>query len=170
MNKIIILVLTLIISTNTKAELIEYEVGGVVGGLGTLGSSAIFKYEEIFDGQANSSNLLSITGDFGSGLVEYFFSTTTQTNHFNYDLITGDFISNVGQGNVQTNLAGVNNIRYFNIDTQSVIITNLHTTELFRYVMSGAINIATAVPEPTTLAIFALGIMGLASRRFNKRS
>ncbi|MFT6691242.1 MAG: hypothetical protein ACJAXH_001767 [Colwellia sp.] len=29
---------------------------------------------------------------------------------------------------------------------------------------------ATAVPEPSTLAIFALGIMGLASRRFKKQS
>lgn len=28
----------------------------------------------------------------------------------------------------------------------------------------------TEVPEPTTLAIFALGIMGLASRRFKKKS
>ncbi|WP_232771345.1 PEP-CTERM sorting domain-containing protein [Colwellia sp. 12G3] len=27
-----------------------------------------------------------------------------------------------------------------------------------------------AVPEPSTLAIFALGIIGLASRRFKKRS
>jgi hypothetical protein len=29
-------------------------------------------------------------------------------------------------------------------------------------------DVFTSVPEPSTLAIFALGIMGLASRRFNK--
>jgi hypothetical protein len=29
---------------------------------------------------------------------------------------------------------------------------------------------ATEVPEPSTLAIFALGLMGLASRRFKKQS
>jgi hypothetical protein len=32
------------------------------------------------------------------------------------------------------------------------------------------IDAITAVPEPSTLAIFALGIMGLASRRFKKQS
>lgn len=31
-----------------------------------------------------------------------------------------------------------------------------------------ALNVTTSVPEPTTLAIFALGIMGLASRKFKK--
>jgi hypothetical protein len=31
------------------------------------------------------------------------------------------------------------------------------------------IDVITAVPEPSTLAIFALGIMGLASRRFKKK-
>lgn len=31
------------------------------------------------------------------------------------------------------------------------------------------VNTTTSVPEPTTLAIFALAIMGLVSRRFNKR-
>ena len=30
-------------------------------------------------------------------------------------------------------------------------------------------GVASQVPEPTTLAIFALGIMGLASRRFKKQ-
>jgi hypothetical protein len=31
-------------------------------------------------------------------------------------------------------------------------------------------TLATALPEPTTLAIFTLGMIGLASRRFKKQS
>ena len=33
-----------------------------------------------------------------------------------------------------------------------------------------AYNSSTEVPEPSTLAIFALGMIGLASRRFKKQS
>jgi hypothetical protein len=32
-----------------------------------------------------------------------------------------------------------------------------------------AAGVTTSVPEPSTLAIFALGIMGLASRKFKKK-
>ena len=34
---------------------------------------------------------------------------------------------------------------------------------------SGSLNTGTSVPEPSTLAIFALGMIGLASRRFKKQ-
>jgi hypothetical protein len=43
----------------------------------------------------------------------------------------------------------------------------------YHYVMGdtpATVDIPTDVPEPSTLAIFALGIMGLASRRFKKQS
>ena len=37
-------------------------------------------------------------------------------------------------------------------------------------VRNGSVSDVSSVPEPSTLAIFALGIMGLASRRFKKQS
>ena len=43
----------------------------------------------------------------------------------------------------------------------------------YHYVMGdqlSTVDIPTDVPEPSTLAIFALGMIGLASRRFNKQS
>ena len=43
---------------------------------------------------------------------------------------------------------------------------NLKSSDL--YISNMQLSTASAVPEPTTLAIFALGIIGLASRRFKK--
>jgi len=54
-----------------------------------------------------------------------------------------------------------------NVDFASGVNLNLSTasiTTTIRY------NDTTPVPEPSTLAIFALGLMGLASRRFMKKS
>ena len=45
-----------------------------------------------------------------------------------------------------------------------------HQTNAGVALVRGASNEKTEVPEPTTLAIFALGMMGLASRRFKKQS
>jgi len=42
-------------------------------------------------------------------------------------------------------------------------------TSTFKYYHDTFVDVA-AVPEPTTLAIFALGVMGLAARRFKKQS
>jgi len=38
------------------------------------------------------------------------------------------------------------------------------------FTLDQALNIKNEVPEPSTLAIFALGMIGLASRRFKKQS
>jgi hypothetical protein len=46
---------------------------------------------------------------------------------------------------------------------------NQNPTDEWWAVDNVVINDNVSVPEPTTLAIFALGIMGLASRRFKKQ-
>ncbi|TWX70752.1 PEP-CTERM sorting domain-containing protein [Colwellia demingiae] len=42
-------------------------------------------------------------------------------------------------------------------------------TRLF-ILLSNYVTLVSVVPEPSTLAIFALGILGFASRRFEKPS
>ena len=53
-----------------------------------------------------------------------------------------------------------------------VASTPVNNSELYNYSLSGdtlqTSAAAAQVPEPTTLAIFALGVLGLASRRFKK--
>jgi hypothetical protein len=43
-------------------------------------------------------------------------------------------------------------------------------TQVYNFSLSGDTLEPTPVPEPTTLAVFALGMIGLASRRFKKKS
>jgi hypothetical protein len=57
--------------------------------------------------------------------------------------------------------------------TEGVMFEVGSSTRLFNNNLPGEVYgsveyVASSVPEPSTLAIFALGIIGLASRRFNK--
>lgn len=53
-----------------------------------------------------------------------------------------------------------------NINTQTTTYRSVSASDVY---ISSALVRSSSVPEPSTLAIFALGIMGLASRRFKKQ-
>ncbi|MCI2286210.1 PEP-CTERM sorting domain-containing protein [Colwellia sp. MSW7] len=57
-----------------------------------------------------------------------------------------------------------------NTTTQATASFDTSTRSNLAYVMVSHSNINIPVPEPSTLAIFALGMIGLASRRFKKQS
>jgi hypothetical protein len=63
---------------------------------------------------------------------------------------------------------GAGNVLSLGWDWQDVGTSNSITQSLVNDI-SGVSFRSTSVPEPSTLAIFALGIMGLASRRFKKQ-
>jgi hypothetical protein len=61
---------------------------------------------------------------------------------------------------------GSSNTLSFNMGNGRTEFDNMHLTNYAWAVQSG--DVAKTVPEPSTLAIFALGIIGLASRRLKK--
>ncbi len=74
--------------------------------------------------------------------------------HYNVNSTQGWFHDYYG---LSTGIDSINNQTYSYSSTSSASLSN--TSALVR---------STTVPEPSTLAIFALGIIGLASRRFKK--
>jgi hypothetical protein len=98
---------------------------------------------------------------------------TSMFSVYNFDgliKMTAFDVNNVELGSVQTNsgllsLAGIGNISKINLLSLDQDSTTLDTISF-----ESVTTIPTDVPEPSTLAIFALGMIGLASRRFKKQS
>jgi hypothetical protein len=101
-------------------------------------------YELVFNPTSQSTNLLAANDDGVSGIGSSDFSYVLISMR-QYILITSSF--SAGENGTFTNTIDIAQGR--------------------ANVFAGKV---TDVPEPTTLAIFALGIMGLASRRFKKQS
>lgn len=152
------------------------------------GLEVTFVYDDnTLNGIASNKDLRSITGDFGDGIFEYFFSsagdTTGQLVYDVADLSLIKFksssliasINNSASGNLLYthayndlslfNLAGVDILADWNgASNDFSALTNLNSPNLpndSKY---------HPVMEPSTFAIFTLGIMGLVSRRFKKQS
>lgn len=93
----------------------------------------------------------------GQGLPVWFHVETTQ------EVTAGYFIITQG-GNVTVESAGISIERADEYSANGMHSATPISWLLYRTAM------AAPVPEPSTLAIFALGMMGLASRRFKKQS
>ena len=101
-------------------------------------------------------------------------------DNLNTNNILGTYNANVGLSAGATLVADWSNGRhafaYNNLNSSAVVGLNMFQFYNLdeRTLLSNAINISMAgvninsVPEPSTLAIFALGIMGLVSSRFKK--
>ena len=113
------------------------------------------------------------------------YSTSARNSYFatfgaGHDLFGGNM--SIGNNDGAWNDGYVNNHSYDknkgSIDVGTVGIAGVsHTISQFRILAletftfkKAAIESKTKVPEPSTLAIFALGIIGLASRRFKKNT
>jgi hypothetical protein len=155
------------IPLSASATLLTYEFTG-----DNPSGSAILTYEElVLDGDADHRNLKSITGDFADAMITYIFDSLDALSGFNYDVADLSFqqFYCCGGGATSTNspipgallTMGTGSPTSFNI---TVTDRSYNFTAVF-----GQPNI-NSVPEPSTLAVFALGMIGLASRRFKKQS
>jgi hypothetical protein len=100
-------------------------------------------------------------------LVQLWAPTWDDTYESTYD---SSVLLTSGSNNRDRNLAQYIVGRFTATDAQQLITatTNQHTIAPALQVRG--IGAAIQVPEPSTLAIFALGVIGLASRRFKKQS
>ena len=142
--------------------------------------SATFVFDDdTIDGLSDSTDLVSIKGDFGDGLFTYFFGETVASNGVIYEVTDTRLTRWKSGGSITSyNDSTSGALTYANIwhdasrftlggvsseaDWNGGSIENSSATQL---------NIVSSiVPEPSTIAIFALGMIGLASRRFKKQS
>ena len=130
---------------------INWSLTGLPDGLDVWGNRAY--HYALFDGSF---------GSFGALL-----------QHDTTDGLTKSFVNTYNAG-VYTFAVGL----YVLTETEArtgVASTPTLTTQLYNFSLSGDTLQTTSaavaqVPEPTTLAIFALGVLGLASRKFKKNS
>ena len=130
---------------------------------------------ETSQGNEDSSNWLSVATGIGTGAGLNNATTVTLSNSFflNSNTLYGlSLIAGLNIGHDYTTADGSNQ-NYSNLDLSlslgSAINFAFTGPVLTPSVWNGSIQY-NVVPEPSTLGIFALGIMGLASRRFKKVS
>lgn len=118
-------------------------------------------YVPVFDEfDLNDLNLVTSAGvwsedisDFGTKYLNFSGPLNQEIKNTTFELRSDDFDFNFGSEN------------------SAVIFNNKSEGELYSLPTLGyAPKQQTPVPEPSTLAIFALGMIGLASRRFKKQS
>jgi hypothetical protein len=131
---------------------------------------------------ADGNGILDFSAGFDTGLSFFYTSSLDTTIKVYSGLnLTGTLlgsidISNNHQGN---NCVGDPNGQFCNWDigslnfsgtAYSIDFGGTFNSVAFDNLTFGSANPGTEVPEPSTLAIFALGMIGLASRRFKKQS
>jgi len=116
-----------------------------------------------------------ITSDaFGTAFEGYtgFIDDESSTHGYNTASLLSawggkSIMANAGQTSVWQGTYGSGSFTYLGYDY--CCSTGVSTRAAWSEVLDISITGTTSVPEPSTLAIFALGIMGLASRRFKKQ-
>jgi len=104
--------------------------------------------------RSRNTNIFNLVGTQGLGINDFSYDTVNDWVHFDIDLsdfLTGTF-SRITFINDCDNCAGLD----VDVSFRNLTFTNL--TE------------STSIPEPSTLAIFALGLFGFAARKMNKKS
>lgn len=137
-------------------------------------ASGSFTFDSSLDGTTlDFSDLLSFQLDF-SGLTNSSYDlafvlsgNSTVHHHLLFDTSNDQFLSATLSG-FTTILADIKNGFNQGFWVNSNTIRD-YTGGAEQQYQSLSISRAEQVPEPSTLAIFALGIMGLASRRFKKQ-
>jgi hypothetical protein len=181
--KAAIVSIVLTVSSFANAGLITLSVSGTDVNDSSNYYLANITFDDSIAGESGSNTILGIT-DFQMrtfGAFETTFGFEDIDRFSWYYLYSND----LGSPRVYE---GLSNRAYFaigvsNDDGYSMTNTNyisqglyLNNSQLVRYLndpigsRTAVLEPSTAVPEPSTLAIFALGLMGLASRRFKKQS
>jgi len=168
--------LLLTVSGLANAALISWDLSDPDSGF-----EATFVYDDdTLNGAANNSDLFSITGDFGDGIFTYLFNSTSSSSPLIYDVTDLSLIRWVGRGAAisSTNASASGTLSYIHswYDKSNFILGSYSIVADWNGAAIGDGNLtdlnvqSQTVPEPSTLAIFALGMIGLASRRFKKQS
>ena len=174
--KTAIVSIVLTVSGFANAGLITLNVSGTDYNDSSNYYLANITFDDSIAGESGSNTILGIT-DFQMQTFGAFETT------FGFEDIDGFFWNYLYSNDLGTpgTFEGLNNRAWFaigvsNDDGYSMTNSNyiwqdlyLNNSQLVRYT-NDPIGSRTAVPEPSTLAIFALGLMGLASRRFKKQS
>ncbi len=156
------------------------------------GSSGALIYQELSQTIGAGYELDLVDGDYltnlsnwGGGLVWMDFDPTTNIllldSQDEWDFQTFDaFINNIqfsageyitGISLLNNDLVSPNTVPLLSFTNNSIHISYAGVFDFTGNSASFQITTSSAsVPEPSTLAIFALGMIGLASRRFNKQS
>tara|TARA_R110002124_G_scaffold68845_1_gene185899 strand:+ start:9084 stop:9899 length:816 start_codon:yes stop_codon:yes gene_type:complete len=136
----------------TRAEWKIFEYGGLAGNLNWLFSSGI---GSILNQYLQRDNIKVTLADFSDN-IKLYEGPIGPTAGVQTGAPRGGFGFNVIFGDTQANFTG----------SDGYSISNLTVTVGQELYQAG--NVA-AVPEPSSLAIFALGVIGLAARRFKNQ-
>tara|TARA_R110001583_G_scaffold195495_2_gene374263 strand:- start:654 stop:1211 length:558 start_codon:yes stop_codon:yes gene_type:complete len=151
----------------------------------TSGQSDIASFSSIgFEDYTNIIFSVDARGDFGENESnEYIEFLIDGVNFGQYTWDTFGVTSSTGSSNISSidklisfsfNISALQWANFISDDSVQVTWNNGSgvgdwSNNYIGYVNYEINGVASQVPEPTTLAIFALGIMGLASRRFKKQ-
>jgi hypothetical protein len=146
------------INDTTNIE-IYTRIGGYSGFENNAAAWNLMDAASVIGNGANTASIFDFNNFVLAANTTYGIYVTTRTGEMNYT--NG---SNSYSNSDLTLSAGIG--KQYNSDTNFSGITFSPRTwnGTVRY------DVLTSVPEPSTLAIFALGLMGLASRRFKKQS
>ena len=135
---------------------------------------------------AVSSLLLEVQGDFSPNFPTEYFTLLVEGNNYGnwsrdnsattsiFSSDTATLINSFSFNTADTSSFLSNNVFSFNVNFSDEVHKGWgnigYGAAAAPYVKATFRYNSVAVPEPSTLAIFALGMIGLASRRFNKQS
>jgi hypothetical protein len=135
-----------------------------------------------FSNYGTNDNALYYSGSYGVGVYPYDASTyASGTLLQNTPYVLG-FVNNNGSYTISINGTSVTSYDTDGYTTPSALNTLRFFKDNYGEDFAGSVDFirihsdassfgqVAAVPEPSTLAIFALGMMGLVSRRFKKQS
>jgi hypothetical protein len=149
---------SLLSNMNGNTNFISYEFGGFLvtlnapsatwgAHIGDAGPSGTFNWHTGGDNGNSTFATLTKIGGGMFNLVDFDYSADS-----NFTLDAAGYASSNLTGN-GTSIANLNNV------------TSVSFTASSGGFMLDNLNVVSSVPEPTTLAIFGLGLLGLASRR-----
>jgi hypothetical protein len=178
-----------------EAELQSFDIDDLSGasGSGTFTSTFGNTYSETGNGSSISSSGINVYGNRGgASLIQFDVLFPNPVNAVGFDVNDNDGggmlleLTNTQTGLIESfqfaSVAGSGRTEFFGVifDTTTFISSlrvggtdpgGITTWDNFTTgVGENAVNPDVSVPEPSTLAIFALGMMGLASRKFKKKS
>ena len=183
-----------VIANNLGSGATATTVNGVNFGVSTVGLGAMGNgggdFSRSFAPGSGLDNLLSGLVYQGGGSSSLTLSGLTAGQNYNLQLLLQNSVNSTGR-NASVNVQGQNftlnygsNANYLLAsfaatgNAETVNFGNGSGSESKRMVLNAYVlstegagaGSASAVPEPSTLAIFALGLLGLASRRFKKQA
>jgi hypothetical protein len=150
-------------SASSKGSVTHGSVSGWAKLLANIELTNGYNYDYTVGGSSDGHGRITSTSTFGTGFLDLGFSTNSGKGaYISPDVTTSGFLE-AGLYDLTADASSYSAVSFLNGGQSAK--SEAH----FSLVFTPNASVA-AVPEPSTLAIFALGIMGLASRRFKKQA